>query len=66
MLSHDLQVYMKKNCKFLNSSINSCDLSEFRLKTHGLLITYHGETLIFTMFYYWKKNDKPLMVYKRN
>ena len=62
-------IYMyicKKTINFQNSSINSCDFREFPLKTHGRLITSHGETVIFTMFYYWKKNYKPLMVYKRN
>ncbi len=58
---------MQKNHKFSKFIYtNSCDFSIFRLKTHGRLITYHGETVIFTMFYYWKKNYKPLMVYKRN
>ncbi len=47
-------IYMyvcKKTINFQNSSIDSCDFSEFRLKTHGRIKTYHGATVIFTMLY---------------
>ena len=45
---------------------------KFHLFTHvasldfARIIAYHGDMVIFTMLYYWQKNYKPSMVYKRN